>query len=63
MFANISVTKKVGSRVSEIEKYLRKPVEHVKDPLKWWETNRCVYPKLARMATDFLSIPGKFLSL
>lgn len=57
-FANISVTKHAGSRTSELQGYLRKPVENVKDPLKWWVTNRHVYPNLYRMALDYLSIPG-----
>jgi hypothetical protein len=35
-FANISVTNQVGSWASGLEEYLRKPVENVKDPLKWW---------------------------
>lgn len=59
-FANISVTKVVASRRSELDEYLRKPVENVKDPLKWWIANRHVYPNLYRMALDFLSIPGMF---
>jgi hypothetical protein len=37
---------------------LRKPVESVKNPLKWWVANRHVYPKLYRMALDYLSIPA-----
>jgi hypothetical protein len=59
-FANISVTKNVGYRSSELDEYLRKPVENVQDPLKWWFTNRHVYPSLYRMALDYLSIPGEF---
>jgi hAT family C-terminal dimerisation region len=57
-FGNISVTKHVGLRSSELQEYLRKPVENVKDPLKWWVANRHVYPKLHRMALDYLSIPA-----
>ena len=58
-FANISVTNQVGSRTSELREYLRKPVEYVKDPLKWWVARRHTYPNLYRMALDYLSIPGK----
>jgi hypothetical protein len=58
-FTNISVTNHVGSQTSELNEYLCKPVENVKDPLKWWIANRHVYPKLHRMALDYLSIPGK----
>jgi hypothetical protein len=53
------VTNHVGFRTSEVEEYLRKPVENVKDPLKWWVANRHIYPNLHRMALDYLSIPGK----
>src|ERR1700692_2744403 len=56
---NISVTKQAGSRSSELREYLRKPVENVKDPLKWWITSRHTYLNLYRMALDYLSIPGK----
>jgi len=57
-FANISVTNYVGSWTSEIEEFLRKPVENVKEPLKWWVANRHIYPNLHRMALDYLSIPA-----
>ena len=62
-FSNISVTNHVGSQPSEVEEYLHKPVENVKDPLKWWVANCHIYPKLYCMALDYLSIPGKFLIL
>ena len=45
--------------MSELDQYLRYPVEQVKDPLKWWFHNRALYPSLHRMALDYLSIPGK----
>ena len=59
-FVNISVTKAIPSQTSELDGYLHKLVENVKDPLKWWIGNRHVYPNLFRMALDFLSIPGMF---
>ena len=43
--------------------YLSHPVKNVKDPLKWWFDNRQTYPNLSRMAEDYLSIPGKLLTL
>jgi hypothetical protein len=58
-FTNISVTNHIGSRTSELQEYLRKPVENVKEPLKWWVANRHIYPNLHRMALDYLSIPGR----
>lgn len=42
-------------------RYLQDPVETVNDPLAWWERNSDRYdPRLARMAKDYLSIPGKY---
>ena len=58
-FTNISVTERIGDKSTELEEYLRKPVENVKEPLKWWIANRHVYPTLHRMALDYLSIPGE----
>jgi hAT family C-terminal dimerisation region len=57
-FANISIDPKTATKLSEIDDYLRLPVENVSDPLKWWYDNRRVYPNLSRMALDYLSIPG-----
>ena len=57
-FSNILVTKHVGYWTSEVDKYLCKPVENVKDPLKWWVANCHIYPNLHHMALDYLSIPG-----
>ena len=62
-FANISVTKHAGSRSSELREYLRKPVENIKDPLKWWIASRHVYPNLFRMALDYLSILGDLFDI
>jgi hypothetical protein len=54
-----------SSGLSEIDEYLKLPVDHVKNPLKWWFNNRTTYPNLSRMALDYLSlsIPGKQLLL
>ena len=64
-FANTSVTNKASSSTchSELDEYLQLPVENVKDALKWWVNNRMIYPNLACMALDYLSIPGANLSL
>ena len=56
-FGDISVV--ANASLSEIDEYLRHPVQNVKDPLKWWYANRTLYPNLSRMALDYLSIPGK----
>jgi hypothetical protein len=62
-FGNISVAKAIGSWTNELDAYLHKPVEHVKDPLRWWMANQHMYPCLYLMAVDFLSILGPFYSL
>ena len=59
-FANISIDPKTATKQSEIDEYLRLPVENVTDPLKWWFDKRRVYPNLSRMALDYLSIPGMY---
>ena len=53
------MTKQIGSCTSELREYLQKPVENVKDPLKWWIASHHIYPNLYCMALDYLSIPGK----
>lgn len=35
---------------------------NVKDGLRWWVECKHVYPRLHRMALDYLSIPGNFFS-
>jgi hypothetical protein len=45
---------------SEIEKYLSTEPVVVTDPLLWWVEQKHVYPRLSRMARDYLSIPGMF---
>jgi len=44
---------------SELDNFLSTDPEHVTDALAWWYKNRDVYPRLHRMALDYLSIPGK----
>ena len=47
--------------ITESDNYLKSPrVKNIKDPLNWWYENRSLYPRLSRMARDFLMIPGKF---
>jgi hypothetical protein len=48
----------------ELALYLSSGVEYLKndagkpgDPLKWWREHRDTYPRLAAMASDYLSIP------
>jgi hypothetical protein len=39
--------------------YLRTDVEDVHDVLLWWHEHHSMYPRLSRMAMDYLTIPGK----
>jgi hAT family C-terminal dimerisation region len=62
MFDNmpfLSVPKKAAV-VDELARYLASPTEATEDPLLWWTEKRMVYPRLARMALNYLSIPGQF---
>jgi hypothetical protein len=42
----------------ELTLYLSTGPEHVLDVLAWWYEKRTVYPTLACMALDYLSIPA-----
>ena len=44
----------------ELDRYLSAEVEDVKDGLMWWFERRKTFPRLSRMARNYLSIPGKF---
>jgi hypothetical protein len=47
----------------ELDTYLSTDPEHVTDPIAWWSKKRSVYPRLHRMALDYLTIPGEFIYL
>jgi hypothetical protein len=55
------MTKEAGSHSSELREYLQKPVENLKDPLKWWIASCHTYLNLYCMALDYLSIPSNLL--
>ena len=46
----------------ELTRYLSAPVERTLNPLLWWVEKQAIYPRLSRMARDYLSIPGKSVS-
>lgn len=46
-------------RTDELTRYLSTPSEPVDNPIAWWYNHRHIYPRLSRMALDYLSIPGK----
>ena len=45
----------------ELNRYLSMDPEHVTDAITWWHEKRSIYPRLHRMALDYLTIPGMFL--
>ena len=48
----------------ELERFLSTERDlNVKDGLRWWVDRKHLYPRLSRMALDYLSIPGKLYSL
>ena len=46
----------------KLDRYLSTDPEHVTDPIAWWYKKRSAYPRLHRMALDYLTIPGKFFN-
>jgi hypothetical protein len=46
-FGNISITKDATMQASELDVYLKLPVENVKEPLLWWMKHKAIYPNLS----------------
>jgi hypothetical protein len=44
---------------NDLNRYLAPDVEDVHDARSWWNGKKTMYPKLSRMALDYLSIPGQ----
>jgi hypothetical protein len=45
--------------LEELQHYLDEKVEKkITDPLQWWIEHKNTYPRLWRMARDYLTIPG-----
>ena len=42
----------------EVEKYVLELVTMVRDPIAWWKDHQQQFPRLSRMALEFLSIPA-----
>ena len=49
---------KLSDLWSKLDHYLTADIEHVTDTLVWWYKRCSAYPRLSRMALDYLSIPG-----
>src|SRR3981189_674270 len=43
----------------ELDRYLSTDPEHVVNALAWWAERKDAYPRLSRMALDYLTIPGE----
>ncbi|EMD32854.1 hypothetical protein CERSUDRAFT_160869 [Gelatoporia subvermispora B] len=41
----------------ELDRYLAADCESTSDTLRWWQERRHIYPRLSRMAMNYLSIP------
>jgi hypothetical protein len=52
-------TPKVSELHNELDRFLGTDPEHVQDVLMWWFERWHTYPRLSRMARDYLSIPGR----
>jgi hypothetical protein len=50
---------KLAELRGELDNFLSTDPEHVTDALAWWYAHKDEYPRLHRMALDYLSIPGK----
>jgi hypothetical protein len=48
------------SLLDELTRFLTSPTERTLDPLRWWADRQAIYPRLSRMARDYLLVPGKF---
>ena len=50
---------KRNSWMNSIATFLLAVSMGVDDPIKWWHDNQGSYPRLSRMARDYLTIPGQ----
>lgn len=60
IFDNLLTNKPSSSSDDELQHYLAMDIEDVKDPIMWWYERRTTYPRLSRMARDYLAIPGEY---
>lgn len=65
MFDNIPALASLDSdsTADEITRYLQTAPDRADDALAWWYERRHIFPRLSRMARDYLSIPGEPLDL
>lgn len=62
MFDNLPYLTGAGKPLDtdELKRYLAADVERVEHPIQWWQDRRTKYPRLSRMAIDYLTIPGAY---
>jgi hypothetical protein len=46
----------------DLDRYLGTDPEYVVDVLMWWTERKSMYPRLSRMALNYLSIPGELIT-
>ena len=61
MFDNLMDDTPRTSSDDELQRYLATDIEDVKDGLMWWYEKRTTFPRLSRMARDYLAIPGEYI--
>jgi hypothetical protein len=58
-FSCYMVQERTYTADEEVDAYFAEPlVIKVIDPLAWWKAKESIYPRLARLAKDYLAIPG-----
>lgn len=55
---SFDITPQKNNYTDEIDRYLRAKREAPENVLLWWVEHRAEYPRLSRMALDYLTIPG-----
>ena len=64
MFDNLAATAArnsgTGRLDDEISAYLKDDCDFFDDVISWWRRREKLYPRLARMALDFQTIPGEY---
>ena len=63
MFDSLMDITPTSSLNDELQQYLAADIEDVKDGLMWWHEKRTIFPRLSRMAHNYLSIPSEYLVL
>jgi hypothetical protein len=62
IFDNLAAlaTPKYSELRDELDRFLSTDVEAVEDVIQWWIEHKAMYPRLSRMAIDYLTIPGMY---